>query len=237
MIVLMTDFGVSDPYVGQVHMRLRTIAPEVPVIDLFHALPSFAVQAAAYLLPAYCRHVPAGAVIMAIVDPGVGTSRQALAFTAGGRRFIGPDNGLFEMIARRDTVASCVALPVPADASPTFHGRDVFAPAAAAWARGTRPTGRDVALTRYPQWPDDGCFIAYIDHYGNAVTGLRAAPEHRAIRIRGHLLKRARTFGERPAGEAFFYENANGLIEIAANGASAADRLGLELADPFVLEA
>ena len=85
MIVLLTDFGATDPYVGQVRLRLAKDAPGVPVIDLFHDLPNFAVQASAYLVHAYCRDVPAGAVIMAVVDPGVGGPRKAIVLRAGGR--------------------------------------------------------------------------------------------------------------------------------------------------------
>ncbi len=235
MIVLLTDFGIDDPYVGQVHLRLGVLAPGVPVIDLFHGLPNFAIEAAAYLVPAYCRHVPPGAVIMAVVDPGVGGSRGAIAFKAKGRHYVGPDNGLFEMVARQAQVRACVSLPIPPDAAASFHGRDVFAPAAATLARGGSVGEALGSLTRFPGWPDDGYKILYIDHYGNAITGVRARPGHRALTVRGRTLTRARTFADRPNSEPFFYENANGLIEIAAYGRSAAAVLNLHLADPFVV--
>ncbi len=235
MIVLLTDFGAADPYVGQVRLRLAEGAPGVPVIDLFHDLPNFAIQASAYLLYAYCRDVPAGAVIMAVVDPGVGGARHALVLRAGGRIYVGPDNGLFEMVARRDGVESCEALTIPAEAAPTFHGRDVFAPAAAALARGARPCARPSPLTRFSDWPDDWACVLFIDHYGNAVTGLRARPGLRALMAGGRRLKRARFFAEGAPGEPFFYENANGLIEIAVREGSAAAILGLQLADPLLV--
>lgn len=235
MIVLLTDFGIDDPYIGQVHLRLGVLAPGVPVIDLFHGLPDFAIEAAAYLVPAYCRHVPPGAVIMAVVDPGVGSSRRAIAFEAEGRHYVGPDNGLFEMVARRAPVGACVSLPIPPDAAASFHGRDVFAPAAATLARGGSVGAPQVPLTRFLEWPDDGYKILYIDHYGNAITGVRARLGHRTLTVRGRALTRAQTFADRLDGEPFFYENANGLIEIAAYGRSAAAVLGLHLADPFVV--
>ena len=235
MIVLLTDFGVADPYVGQVRLRLAEGAPGVPVIDLFHDLPNYAIQASAYLLSAYCRDVPVGSVIMAVVDPGVGGTRNAIILRAGGRLYVGPDNGLFEMVARREGVESCEALSIPARAAPTFHGRDVFAPAAAALARGERPSAHPASLTRFPDWPDDWARVLFIDHYGNVVTGLRARPGLRALVAKGRHLRRARLFAEGVPGEPFFYENANGLIEIAAREGSAAAILGLELADPLLV--
>jgi hypothetical protein len=235
MIVLLTDFGIHDPYIGQIHLRLSVLAPAVPVIDLFHGLPDFAIEAAAYLLPAYCRHVPPGAVIMGVVDPGVGGSRRAIAFKADGRYYVGPDNGLFEMVARRAGVDTALSLAIPPDAAASFHGRDVFAPAAATLACGGSLGDLQVPLTRFREWPDEGYKILYIDHYGNAITGVRARLEHRTLTVRGRTLMRAHTFGDRPDGEPFFYENANGLIEIAAYGRSAAAALNLHLADPLVV--
>jgi len=237
MIVLLTDFGVGDPYVGQIHLRLSILAPDARVIDLFHGLPNFTVEAAAYLVPAYCQLLPPGAVVMAVVDPGVGGSRHAISLLAGGRHYLGPDNGIFEMVARREGVTNCESLLIPDDVAATFHGRDVFAPAAAALARGVSSVGTPISLTRFGDWPDEGMMIVYIDHYGNAITGVRARPEQRLLMIRGQTLTRARTFGDRPDGEPFFYENANGLIEIAACKRSAAEVLCLQLADRFVVSA
>ena len=235
MIVLLTDFGATDPYVGQVRLRLAKDAPGIPVIDLFHDLPNFAVQASAYLVSAYCRDVPAGAVIMAVVDPGVGGPRKAIVLRAGGRIYVGPDNGLFEIVARREGVESCHALEVPSWAAPTFHGRDVFAPAAAALACKTHRAGHPVPLTRFPDWPDDWPRVLFIDRYGNAVTGLRARPGPAVLVAKGRPLKRVRHFAEGVPGEPFFYENANGLFEIAAREGSAAAILGLQLADPLLI--
>ncbi len=235
MIVLLTDFGIDDPYVGQVHLRLGVLAPGVPVIDLFHSLPNFMIEAAAYLVPAYCRHVPPGAIVVAVVDPGVGGPRRAITFEAEGCHYVGPDNGIFEMVARRAAISTCMSLPIPSDAAASFHGRDVFALAAAALARGSSASDLRVSLTRFPQWPDDNQKILYIDRYGNAITGVRSRPEYHTLTVRGRTLTRARTFADRLDGEPFFYENANGLIEIAAYGRSAAVSLDLHLADPFVI--
>lgn len=231
MIVLFTDFGATDPYVGQLHARIRAAVPAVPVIDLWHTVPNFAVDAGAYLLPAYSRGLPPGTIIVAVVDPGVGGSRAALWLQAGGCDYLGPDNGLFEFIARRNVVTRCAQLVIPADAAVSFHGRDVFAPAASALARGSEPPSVPGALTRYPHWPEDCHRILYIDHYGNAITGVRALGLPRQLVVRGVHLPMARVFGDCPANTPFFYANANGLWEIAINGGSAAAMLGLSVGE------
>lgn len=232
MIVLLTDFGVRDPYVGQLHVRLAQGAPGVPVIDLFHGLPAFAVQSAAYLLAAYTQGLPTRTVVVAVVDPGVGSARAGIWLQAGGCHYVGPDNGLFEFVARRIGVTACAMLEVPANASPSFHGRDVFVPAAVQLVTGKTPASSLVTMTRFLEWPDDYAAIIYIDHYGNAITGLRAQSQCKEIRLAsGQRLVRARTFSDCPLCTPFFYANANGLYEIAVNGGSAADLLGLALGD------
>ena len=131
---------------------------------------------------------------------------------------------------RRAGAVRCWAIDWrPAALSATFHGRDLFAPVAARLARGEPPPGTSAAPTRHPEWPDDLAEIVYVDHYGNAMTGLRAAllAADAVIEAGGVRIARARTFGDVPQGELLWYANANGLAEIAAHGASAAARLGL----------
>jgi hypothetical protein len=230
MIVLCTDFGLEGPYTGQVKAVLARAAPAVPVVDLFADLPPFRPQLAAYLLAAYGEAFMAGDVILAVVDPGVGGARAALALEADGRWYVGPDNGVFEIVLRRAQAARCwrIAWQPPA-LSATFHGRDLFAPVAARLARGEPPPGTAAAATRHPDWPDDLAEIVYVDRYGNAMTGLRAAllPAGTELEAAGVRIARARTFSDVPPGTLLWYANANGLAEIAARGAGAAARLGL----------
>jgi S-adenosyl-L-methionine hydrolase (adenosine-forming) len=238
MIVLATDFGLAGPYVGQVKAVLARHAPEVPVIDLFADLPPFRPQLAAYLLAAYGAFFQRGDVILAVVDPGVGTARAALAIEADGRWLVGPDNGLFELVLRRAATARAFAIDWrPETLSPTFHGRDLFAPVAAALARGGRARGQPCTPTRHPEWPDDLAAIVYVDGYGNAMTGMRAASLAPAavLEAGGRRIARARTFADVPAGEPLWYENANGLAEIAQNGGSAAAALGLTPGTPVAV--
>jgi S-adenosyl-L-methionine hydrolase (adenosine-forming) len=237
MIVLCTDFGLAGPYTGQVKAVLARAAPGVPVIDLFADLPPFRPQPAAYLLAAYGEALVAGDVVLAVVDPGVGSARAALALEADGRWYVGPDNGLFELVLRRAHTARCWAIDWrPAALSATFHGRDLFAPAAARLALGQMPQGPEVLPTRLLGWPDDLPAITYVDHYGNAMTGLRAAGLGDAVlEVAGTAIRRQQIFADVPPGQPLWYENANGLAEIALNGGSAAERFGLIPGSPVAL--
>jgi hypothetical protein len=222
VIVLFTDFGPAGPYTGQVKAVLHQEAPGVPVIDLFADAPAGNPKAAAYLVAAYGSWFAAGTVFLCVVDPGVGGERPPVVVEADGRRFVGPGNGLFEIVQRRAARARAWEIAWrPSRLSATFHGRDLFAPVAALLARGEAAPGtpRDPSWCRCPDWPDDLAEIVYIDHYGNAMTGLRAAmvPADATLAVAGRPVPRARTFGDRPPGEALWYENANGLVEIAVN--------------------
>jgi len=240
MIVLFTDFGLEGPYTGQVKAVLYQTAPAVPVIDLFADLPAGKPKPAAYLLAAYGVWFPPGTVVLAVVDPGVGSSRGAVIVEAADRWYIGPDNGLFELVVRRaDRVHSWVMRWRPVALSASFHGRDLFAPAAARLARGdmvvelTRPG----EIGRYPDWPDDLPEIIYIDRYGNAMTGLRAASlsDTACLAAGGRVLTRRRTFSDVAEGESFWYENSNGLAEIAVNAGRADAVLGLAIGTPVAV--
>lgn len=240
MIVQFTDFGLSGLYTGQVRAALERDAPGVPVIDLVNDVPAYRIQGAAYLLAALAEAFPRGTVFLAVVDPGVGSDRPAAVVQAGGRWFVGPDNGLFDVVLRRDRRPRAWHISwTPARLSATFHGRDLFAPVAARVATGGGVPGaeRDPATLRRLGWPDDLLEIIYIDTYDNAITGVRAAAvaANAAMIVTGVRIPRARTFSEVPAGSFLCYENANGLMEIAANQGRAADLLGLEAGSPVAI--
>jgi S-adenosyl-L-methionine hydrolase (adenosine-forming) len=225
---------LQGPYTGQVKAVLHDLAPGVPVVDLFADAPAGDPKRSAYLLAAYAPWFPEGTVFLCVVDPGVGSARRAVFVEADGRRFVGPGNGLFELVRRRAQAAKTFEIDWrPERLSASFHGRDLFAPAAAMLARGEEPKGRPLGddADRRPDWPDDLAEIVYVDHYGNAMTGLRATalPSGARLSAAGHVLERARTFGDRPPGEAFWYENSNGLAEIAVNSGRADRDLGLSI--------
>ena len=237
MIALFTDFGLSGPYIGQVKAVLHQLAPALPIIDLFADLPAGKPKPAAYLLAAYGPWFPPGTVLVAVVDPGVGSPRGAFVVEADGRLYVGPDNGLFEIVLRRAAAANISEiLWRPEQLSPSFHGRDLFAPVAARLARGSLPLGAlgGAGIGRYPDWPDDLPEIVYVDGFGNAMTGLRAAilAEGARLATGTQAVPRARTFSDVPPGTAFWYENANGLAEIAVNSGRADAAMGIAVGTP-----
>jgi S-adenosylmethionine hydrolase len=242
MIVLFTDFGLAGPYTGQVLAVLRQTAPEIPAISLFADAPAGQPKPSAYLLAAYTAWFPAGTVFLCVVDPGVGGERRAVVAEADGKYFVGPDNGLFDLVLRRAERAALWEIAWrPALMSASFHGRDLFAPVAARLARGDKLTelarpADDQAAER--GWPDDFAKIVYIDHYGNALTGLRgtAVPAEARLKAGGRSIAPGATFSAVPHGEAFWYVNSNGLVEIAVNGGSASAVLGLRIGSKVAVE-
>ncbi|MEE9140720.1 MAG: SAM-dependent chlorinase/fluorinase [Alphaproteobacteria bacterium] len=240
MIVLFTDFGLEGPYVGQMTAVLAREAPGKTVVSLFADAPAFDPQASAYLLAAYAPEFPLGTVFLCVVDPGVGGAREPLALEADGRWYVGPDNGLLAIAARRAGDARWWRITWrPERLSASFHGRDLFAPVAARLARGEAPPGEELPGPVGPgaDWPDDLPRIVYVDHFGNAMTGLRAGTlaEGTELEAAGRRLGRARTFSDQPAGAAFWYENANGLAEIAVTRGRADRELGLAVGAPVVV--
>lgn len=222
MIVLFTDFGLAGPYTGQLHAVLQQTAPGVPVIQLFADAPAGEPKPSAYLLAAYAAWFAAGTVLLCVVDPGVGGTRRPLIVEADGRLFVGPDNGLFELVWRRATTSRSWEITWrPPVLSASFHGRDLFAPVAARLGRGEPPAtlGSETAPTLCAAWPDDLAEVVYIDHYGNALSGMRAGavPARARLSAGGDVIEPAPTFSAVPQGRAFWYVNSNGLVEIAVN--------------------
>ena len=239
MIVLFTDFGPAGPYVGQVKAVLLAARPDIPVIELLSDAPAFDARACSYLLAALAPDFPAGAVFLAIVDPGVGGDRAPVVVKAGGQWFVGPDNGLFEIVSRRSPDLAVWQITFkPERLSASFHGRDLFAPVASIIAAGGAVPGDPMTpdLIRGADWPDDLPKIIYIDHFGNAITGLRAVslPENAILDAGGHQFSRARVFSDVASDAVFWYENANGLAEIAVNRGRA-DRFGLTVGTSVVV--
>ena len=232
--MLFTDFGLHGPYTGQMKAVLHQMAPGIPVIDLFADAPAGNSKASAYLLAAYAVWFAAGTVFLGVVDPGVGGMRPAIILKADGRWYVGPGNGLFELVQRRAAKTRSWDIDwKPERLSASFHGRDLFAPVAAILARGEPPPGRprNDDADRRGDWPDDLGEIVYLDHFGNAMTGLRATqlPRNARLAAAGRLLERAKTFSDRQPGTAFWYENSNGLVEIAVNQGRADRELGLSI--------
>ena len=242
MIFLFTDYGTADIYVGQVKAVLEQRAPGVPVIDLLHQAPPFNVRAGAHLLAALIRPLRAGDVVLAVVDPGVGGARDAIAVRAGSCWLVAPDNGLASVAAARADDAALFTIGWrPQALSVSFHGRDLFAPVAAMLARGDRAGARleTRATLSWDLGPEDLAEIVYLDHFGNAMTGLRARnlPPGARLVVAGRAIAYTRVFSDAPGDEPFWYENSIGLAEIAGNKHSAAHRLGLAVGQQVTIEA
>lgn len=234
-VVLFTDFGASDLYVGQMKAVIGARAPRARILDALNEAPDFGVEPSAHLLAALASEYPRGSIFVAVVDPGVGGRRGAIVVDADGRAFVGPDNGLLSVVWQRAKRRRCRRIAWrPQRLSDTFHGRDLFAPVAARLAVKSRfPRGWLVAQGAPGVLLDasDLPAILYIDHYGNALTGLRSRQLSRdaTLRIAGRQVRYARTFEEVSRGVLFWHEGSLGLVEIAANRASAAAKLGLKI--------
>jgi S-adenosylmethionine hydrolase len=240
-IALITDFGYGGPYVGQVKLWLTARAPGLPVIELISDLPAFQPRLAAYLLPALARDVPLGTLYVCVVDPGVGGDRDVLWVEADGNHYLGPDNGLLALVAKqaRDLALRRVDWR-PSRLSPSFHGRDLFAPLAAKLAHGeaigATPLRRERMVGQ--EWPDETAAVIYVDHYGNLITGLRGGrlDRQRLVNAGGYQLRYVRTFCEAAPGIPFWYEDAFGLVELAVNQGRADVTLNLGVGAEVVVD-
>lgn len=235
VITLLTDFGTTDSYVAEVKGVLLTAAPDATIVDVTHDIPPGDVSAARYVLGRVWHRFPSGTVHLVVVDPGVGSSRRALALRAGGHYFVGPDNGVLTPALPG---TECVTLPVPTDASPTFHGRDVFAPAAAALATGKRLGAlgaradecirHDEPVARLADAAVTGV-VVLVDRFGNLITNVPDAMlaaggiVHVGSRPVGPL---RRTFADVPPGAPVAYVGSGGTLEVAVRDGSAAMSLG-----------
>jgi S-adenosylmethionine hydrolase len=239
VIVLFTDFGLRDPYVGQIKARLADAAPGQLVVDLLHEVPDFNPHAGAHLLAAFASGFPPGSVFLAIVDPGVGTPRDAVVVLAGGRWFVGPDNGLLSIGAARNAETRYWRITWNPDVmSTTFHGRDLFAPIAADIARGEFPADKLNQMERLNVEfdADDLSRVIYIDHFGNAWTGVRGVPEDAHVSAAGERFRHSESYGFVSKGEGFWFINSVGLLELAVNRGSAASAYGLKVGDPVQVQ-
>ncbi|HTR54091.1 MAG TPA: SAM-dependent chlorinase/fluorinase [Kofleriaceae bacterium] len=217
IITLTTDFGTSDGYVGAMKGVLAARAgAAATIIDLAHDVPRHDIAHAAWIVATACTRFPAGTIHVVVVDPGVGGARRGVIVHAEGMWFVGPDNGVFAHLAPRRGRA----LLVPVDAAPTFHGRDVFAPAAAALAIDELELAQlpwiDLAGTLpWGARPSGEGRVVHVDHYGNLVTDLPRVEAGAAIAIAGRRLTVTRTYEDVARGELVAYVGSAGTIEIA----------------------
>ena len=262
LIAFLTDYGYADTYIAQVKAVLLRMCPTCEVLDLTHGVPPQNVRSGAYLLASATPYLPDGAIVIAVVDPGVGTARRAVAVQGLRHTYLAPDNGLLSLALRDDPPQKAVVLDNPRyhlpEVSATFHGRDLFAPCAAHLANGVPLEQLGTAIPPdtlqrlphlEPEITDEAirCRPLHTDHFGNVVFALRDEAFRRwqgertdSVRVwlkpaGGEVveLPLVRTFGEVGWGEPLAYWGSNGYLEVAVNGGSAARQLAI--ADDAVL--
>ena len=243
LVALLTDFGTNDPYAGQV-AAVITAASNARVVSLTHGVPPHHIQLGAHIVDASLQFLPSGAVLLAVVDPGVGTERRGLIVRRDGRWLVGPDNGLLTPV---NGDVQCWTLDRPETwrrkVAPTFHARDVFAPVAARLANFERPewlgspvqdpvrVDRPSACVDTPSVRGE---VIHIDGFGNLITNIPAAfvqtgsmLETRVGATRIDGLARTYGDGDRPVALIGSWN----LLEIAVPGGSAAERLECRIRD------
>lgn len=238
VVTLLSDFGTNDSYVAEMKAAILAFVPDATLVDVTHDVPPQDVERARLLVERYWRRFPPGTVHLVVVDPGVGTSRKALAAECGAFRLVGPDNGVLSAALAEPGTRIVELVPSPRAAA-TFHGRDLLAPAAAALALGTpvAQLGPPVEAPRIIRTPEptaeaDGSVtgqVITIDRFGNAVTNLGrpAATEPATVVVGSCALPLCRTYADVARGEPLALVGSSDLIEIAVRDGDAARQLAL----------
>lgn len=261
IVTLTTDFGLRDGYVAAMKGVMLSLEPRLALLDVSHEVAPQDVMEGGYVLRQALPYLPEDAVHLVVVDPGVGTSRRAIAaqFTVDGRthRYVGPDNGLLSLLCGEDTPDAVVVLDRPEvwrlpTPSTTFHGRDIFAPVAARLAGGAalHDVGTPTESVQTMHWPlprydAEGVegWVVHIDRFGNCITNItevelrRHQPEARIKCYVGSTILRglARTYGSVSAGDALVLTGSDGRLEIAVRGGNAAELLSVKRGDSITL--
>jgi len=260
IITLTTDFGTQDPFVGVMKGVILSLCPSATLVDLTHSVPPQNVSLGAFLLADSARFFPTGTIHVAVVDPGVGGARRAMALEADGSFCVGPDNGLFSGILSTATRSRAVELTqsrfhLPGVSS-TFHGRDVFAPVDAHLALGTSLMELGDAIVSPVMLPPNAAVVTssnirgevlHVDAFGNALTNIREEDflrwhnlqARRGITIRcGTFITNAihRTFSDVEAGQPVAYHGSSGVLELALRNGNAAQSCGFQRGTPVLME-
>jgi S-adenosylmethionine hydrolase len=244
IVTLLTDFGEADTYVGQVKGAIVSRCPSATLVDLSHAVPPQDIHAGAFLLWTAVNAFPPGTIHLAVVDPGVGSARRAIAIqTRHGHFLVGPDNGLLWPASERlGGPENIVQLPLPTGVSATFHGRDVFAPAAAALAcaraltRLGDPIADPVELT-FPTPDGPRGEVLHVDAYGNLITNFpsEALPAAFIATVSGHHAPRVNYYAEVEPSALLALAGSAGLLELSVRNGSAARETGAHRGTPVTL--
>ncbi len=244
IITLLTDLGYTDPFVGEMKGVIYKINPEVKIVDITHNIPMGDIEKAAFFLVHYYQYFPEGTIHIVVVDPGVGGKRASIIFSSNGHYFVGPDNGVFSFLFTEKTTIHLIEKFTREEISDTFHGRDVFAPAAA-WIS----QGKDIQMfgkvlsepvrINFPKPVSQEDYIIgeviYIDHFGNITTNIPAS----SIDTNIELIVESKTirglytsYDSVPIGKPLLIINSFGFLEVAVNSGNASKILGLTRHSP-----
>ena len=256
-IGILTDFGFDDTYVGLMKCVMADIAPDARTIDLCNEVPPQNILSGAYLAATALPYLPDGGTLMAVIDPGVGSERRAVAISVNGKYLVGPDNGLFELVLRHRNPDTIVTLENDeyflSDVSSTFHGRDIFAPVSAHLAAGADITdlGPEVTLDSLEGLPPCDpfvqeerieCHVIHVDRFGNLITNLSRTElvdwlegDTPVIELQGTRVSLEETFEDSQGGQPLAYFGSTGQLEIAINNGNAERYFGADQGTTILL--
>lgn len=260
IITLLSDFGLKDPYVAEMKAVILGISPGARIVDISHFIPKFDVRIGAFTLASAAPYFPDGTIHVAVVDPSVGTRRRALMVKTKRYFYIGPDNGLLVIAAEKDGISQVCEIRNPEFAldkvSSTFHGRDIFAPAAAHLANGVplRKFGPEVKDYKRPIFSKPTLRagkklegqVLHIDDFGNLITNVMSSDlaesgikpaKPLSIRLRGTVLhlRLCKTYGEAPLRTTLALIGSHDFLEIAVNRGNASRKLRAKVGDAVVI--
>jgi len=257
LITLLSDFGVKDPYVAEMKAVILSICPEVRIIDISHQIEKFNVRMGAFVFASAVPYFPMGTVHVAVVDPGVGTKRRPLIVEAKRYFYVGPDNGLLMLSAQREGTRHVYNISNPHYMLPTisrtFHGRDIFAPAAAHLAKECVPSKfgpeiHDYLIPRFakPRMRKGGLLgeVLYIDDFGNVVSNISTKNFEKVgikegcllyVKFRKRVLKLkfCSAYGEVPVKAPLMLIGSSGFLEVSVNQGNASATLKVKIGDPI----
>jgi hypothetical protein len=257
IITLVTDFGLKDPYVAEMKAVILSISPDAVIVDITHDIEKFNVRMAAYVLASASPYFPEDTIHVAVVDPGVGTKRRSILVQTKRAFYIGPDNGVLTLAAKNEEIEHIYEirnrrLMMP-KISNTFHGRDIFAPAAAHLTKGTKPAeyGPEIREIVTPKFAKviqrDGAFVGevlHVDGFGNVITNFRGK-ELKALNVRDAVtveikgtrlkLKLCKAYAEAEAHKPLAIIGSHDFLEISINQGNAAKTFKIEAEDKIKL--
>jgi len=254
---LTTDFGLKDPYAAEMKATILTISPNTTIVDITHEIAKFNIRMGAYMLASAAPYFPKGSVHVAVIDPGVGTKRQPILIQTKQGFFVGPDNGVLVLAAEKQDITCIHKLSNPQlmlpQVSNTFHGRDIFAPAAAHLLNGVKPAefGPKINETAKPEFTKttlkNGVLtgeVLHVDDFGNIITNINKKEptlNHLKSTVTVKLssselkLKLCKTYGETKPQEPLTLIGSHGFLEIALNQGNAATKFKAKPGDKITI--